>query len=250
MEKDKIKKVGPYLLVLFGFIISLLILFFITDSYILPAYVHDVAKVQVPDLIGKKYSESQIILSNMDLNERVILKQYNENYPPDYVINQTPKPGTYVKCGRHIILTISKGGESVQMPKITGQRLRAARVRLLKSGLYIGNITYQYSDSIGIDTVISQSIASYKKISFGSYIDLVVSKGQHAEILIPRLTGLSIGEAEKILNEAGLELGIVSNTYDEIYAATYLSNTIVNQFPPPGELVPKNTKVDITIFRY
>lgn len=250
MKKDKKKNLALNFIVFFSFCIGLAILLIITDSYILPAYVHDVAKVQVPDLIGKKYSDAQIILSNIDLNENVILKQFNENYQPDYVINQTPKPGTYVKCGRHIILTISKGGESVQMPNISGMRLRAARIRLLKSGLYIGNIAYQYSDSVGVDTVISQNIASYKKISFGSYIDLIVSKGQHAEIIIPHLTGKSLIEAEQLLNDAGLELGIVSNTYDEIYAATYMTNTIVNQFPPPGELASKNTKVDVTIFRY
>ncbi|MFH1049599.1 MAG: PASTA domain-containing protein [bacterium] len=249
IDKEKLKEYLPHAYIFGGFCLSLLIIFIVIDSIILPSMIHNVDKVQVPDVTGMPLYEAKAQLERLDLKYHIFTEQHNDEFPENYVINQNPKPYRIVKSGRHINLTISKGGEPVTMPNIMFKPLRFARVNLMERGLYIGNIEYVFSDSIGVDTVVSQSIRPGRTITFGTYVNLVVSKGLEAEIEVPNLTGKTIAEVEEILESADLQLGNISNTYDEIYAATYLRNTVVGQFPPPGNIVIKQTKVDITFFR-
>lgn len=249
IDKEKLKEYLPHAYIFGGFCLSLLIIFMILDSWILPAIIHSGNKVQVPNVTGISLIDAKAQLESLGLQYKIFTEQHNDEYPENYVINQNPKPYRIVKSGRHINLTISKGGEPVVMPNIALRPLRNARVALMERGLYIGNIDYVFSDSVGVDTVISQNIRPGKTITFGTYVNLVVSKGLEAEIEVPNLTGKTLAEIEKILEASNLQLGNISNTYDEIYAATYLRNTVVGQFPQPGNIVVKNTKVDITFFR-
>jgi eukaryotic-like serine/threonine-protein kinase len=249
MKNKNGKKYLPYLWIFIGFCAFWIIVFIIIDSYILPSAIHNINKTEVPDVKGLSLKEAKTKIESHDLKYKIVNEQYNEEYPKGHIINQSPKARSIVKEKRHINLTVSKGGEIVIMPNITKRSLRFARVNLMQRGLYIGNIDYVFSDSIGVDTIISQSHSPGKQVPFGSYINLVVSKGLEAEIEVPNLTGKTLTQAEQLLESLELELGIISSTYDEIYAATYFRNTIVDQFPQPGELVTKNTKVDITIFR-
>ena len=249
MDKEKLKEYLPHLYIFGGFCLSLLIIFIILDSFIFPAIIHNVDKVQVPNVTGMTLSEAKAELERLDLQYKIFTEQHNDEFPENYVINQNPKPYRIVKSGRHINLTISKGGEPVVMPNIMFRPLRNARVVLMERGLYIGNIDYVFSDSVGVDTVISQSIRPGRTVTFGNYVNLVVSKGLEAEIEVPNLTGMTFAEVERILESSNLQLGNISNTSDEIYTATYLRNTVVGQFPPPGNIVIKQTKVDITFFR-
>ncbi len=249
IDKEKLKEYKPHAYILGGFCLSLLITFMIIDSLILPAIIHSGDKVQVPDVTGMTLTDAKAQLERLNLNYNIYTEQHNDEFPENHVINQNPKPFRIVKSGRHINLTISKGGEPVTMPNIMLKPLRYARVNLMERGLYIGNIEYVFSDSVGVDTVIRQSIRPGKTITFGAYVNLVVSKGLEAEIEVPNLTGKTLAELEEILESADLQLGNISNTYDEIYAATYLRNTVVGQFPPPGNIVVRQTKVDITFFR-
>ncbi len=253
MEKDKKerfkKKHLPLIGAFAGYLAFILILVIILDSLILPAVIHNSEKVSAPNVIGLTLDEAENKLEESNLDYRIAAEQYNERYDDNCVINQNPKPDEVVKTGRHINLIVSKGGETVRMPYVCQRTTRYARVTLMKRGLFLGNINYVYNDSIGADTVIKQSVPSGKEIAYGSYVDIQVSKGLKAEIKVPNLIGKTIIEAEETLQKKNLQLGIVSNTYDEIYGATYMRNTIVDQFPQPGELVSQNTKIDVTTFR-
>ena len=244
INKEKLKEYKAHAYIFGGFCLSLLIIFFILDSWILPAWIHGGKIVSVPNVTGIPLQEAKAKLEQSGLNYHIYTEQNNDKYPENYVINQNPKPNKMVKSGRHINLTISKGGEPVIMPNIMFKQLRYARVALMERGLYIGNIEYVFSDSIGVDTVISQNIRPGKTISFGDYVNLIED-----EIEVQNLTGNTLAEVEAILEASNLQLGTISSTYDEIYAATYLRNTVVGQYPPPGNIVVKQTKVDITFFR-
>jgi serine/threonine-protein kinase len=249
MDKEKFKKYLPYIGISGGVLGALLLLFILIDWVILPWMILDDESVTVPNVIGKKYSQAQTILEDEGLNYKRFIEQFSDDHPINTVINQSPKPNTVVKSGRHILLTVSKGGEAVSMPDIIRKPLRTARVELMKVGLYIGNIEYNFHDSIGPDSVISQSIRGGNDITFGSSVNLVISKGSEANLTVPNLVGNTIAEVEDILFEYELQLGAVSNAYDEVYSTTYMRNTVVSQFPKAGDKVAKNTKIDITIFR-
>lgn len=249
MDIEKFRKYLPYIGISGGVLGTLLILFVLIDWIILPFIILDDDTVTVPNVIGKKYSQAESILDGEGLKFKRFIEQYSDDHPVNTVINQSPKPNTVVKSGRHILLTVSKGGEAITMPNVIGKPLRTARVELMQVGLFIGNIDYDFHDSIGPDSVMSQSIRGGNEITFGSSVNLVISKGSEANLIVPNVVGNTIAEVEDILFEYELQLGAVSNTYDEVYSATYMRNTVVSQFPKAGDKVAKNTKIDITIFR-
>ncbi len=249
MRKDELKSKIQYLIALIGFLFFIFILTVIFDQWIMPSYVREIEKVKVPNVIGIDYEKARQILEDYNLEYKIFLEQYNDEYPENVVINQTPKPNIYVKSGRQILLTISKGAIKVKMPYVVNMPLRQARLELMKNGVYISRINYVNNDSIGIDTVIAQSVSQGQSVNSKAEIILTVSKGPLANVKVPMLTGKTLKEVEDILSELGLELGTVTNTYDEIFEATFIRNTVVSQFPQAGEFVPKNSKIDITIFR-
>lgn len=232
-----------YLFVLLGFILFIYILYLSLDKLIIPSYVHDDDKVVIPDLIGKDIKEAETILAKQNLILFQNRSQFSEELPPNTVMNQSPDAGTEVKLNRRVYITVSKGGESVNVPYLKMKSLRSARVSLVRRGLKLGNILYEHSDSIGVDTVLDQKIYSGMKVGFGTHVDLVVSKGPKNIVEVPNLIGLSFAEAIILLSEKNLQIGEITEISDE----TYQPNTIIGQNPLFGTEVKNNTEVKLSI---
>ncbi|TAL69019.1 MAG: PASTA domain-containing protein [Bacteroidetes bacterium] len=237
------KKYLPYIYIFLGFIAGLLIIFWLVDSVMMPLIVHNTETVQVPNVVGKSYDDAQNLIGGKNLKFIKSGEQYSENVVPNTIINQIPKPGTEVKVGRSIYLIISKGRETLEVPYLIGKSLREARVNLIQSGMALGNVVYVASDSIGFDTVISQSIVTDRKIPAGSPINLIVSKGSENFVKVPNLVGLSVSEAQSLLTESGLTVGNIFLGKSE----TYMAGTVIDHSPAAGELVKQNSPINITV---
>jgi hypothetical protein len=240
---ENFRTVLKYLGVTVGFIFTIILLVIIVDKLILPALIHDKDNVTVPNLQNKTLAEAEQLIIQNKLSLAKVNEQYNEKSPAGTVLSQVPKAGSEVKSGRSIYLSVSKGMELVTVPYVVGMPYRTARVTLKNRGIEVGTVTYQNSENLGSDTVISQLTPSGKSIPYGNSIDLVVSKGSEAQVKIPNLIGKRIDDVQKILQESGLQLGSVNTVRHE----TYLSNTVVNQSPEAGEIASKGTVVNILI---
>ena len=171
----KIKK-SPYILITIYFILGILLFLFICDKWLLPWIIHSGDSVRVPYLVGKNIDNATKMLIDKHLDLEKVYEQYSETVPANQVINQVPKPGLYVKEGRNIYLTISKGRETVAMPYLIGQSLKTARRTLQTSGLLIGDISYETNESYGKDTIIKQSTSANSRVIYGQKINVVVSR--------------------------------------------------------------------------
>ena len=240
--KEKLIKILPYLIVFFSFCIVVILLIVSVDSLLLPALIHNKDTVPVPNVTGMAITEAEKVLAQNNLVVYKVIEQYSDKIDQGTVITQMPKPSQLVKVGRGLYLTVSKGQETVTVPYLTGQSTRAARILLKNKGLEIGNIEYASSDRYGPDTVISQKRPSGQNIQYGSFVDIIVSKGSESQVKVPNIIGLSYEEASKVLSESGLVTGNRTVVRNE----TYQSNTVVNQNPGSGELVNKGTSVNIT----
>ncbi|NLO20110.1 MAG: PASTA domain-containing protein [Ignavibacteria bacterium] len=237
------KGLYPYLIVLAVFVLTLIITVVIVNSFILPTIIGKKSSVKLPNLIGKEIESAKSILKQNSLEVDKITEQYNDNYPAGIVINQIPKPFQFVKEGRAITLIVSKGGETLTVPYLVGKPLRNARIDLMNLGLSIGEIAYEYSESFGGDTIISQKISSGKQVPYGSSVDVVVSKGAELMVVVPQLNLLPLEEATKILLESKLQVGNITYVKNE----TFQPNTVINQNPSAGELLNENSFIDLTV---
>jgi serine/threonine-protein kinase len=213
----------------------------------LPNIISGSATIEVPKIVGMKYSSAQKIISSGGLELEIAKEVYNESFPAGFIITQVPVAKSIVKAGRYIFVTVSKGKELVPVPYVTGLVQRTAKINLMKAGFEFGNITYEFDENVGKDMIISQSHKPGAKIPYGERIDVVISKGPERQIKVPFLIGLLATEAIKLLNESGLVLGNITYIYDGTYLPD--ANIVVEQSHQPGEIVVPETVINITVAR-
>jgi serine/threonine-protein kinase len=233
----------PYIYVLAMFLAAVLIILVIFNIFLMPAMVHDRHTVKVPNVLGMDLSQTTQILQNSKLNIKVSNQQYSENSAPDIVLKQSPEAEDIVKENRTIYITVSKGKETVAMPMLIGLPVRLARLILMKQGLELGNVLYDYSDFIAKDTIAAQSINVGSKVPFGKVIDVTVSRGSNSQTIVPVLVGNQYNEIEFLLSQTGFLLGNITFKHSE----TFTPNTIIEQSPAQGELAPNGSKIDIVV---
>jgi serine/threonine-protein kinase len=212
------------------------------DRVFLPNIVSGSATIEVPKITGMKFDDAQKIINSKGLDIEIAKEVYNESLPAGSVVTQVPVAESVVKKGRYIFVTISKGKELVKVPYIMGLLQRTAKINLMQSGFELGNITYDFSENVGKDMIISQSHKPGARIPYGEKINIVISKGSEKQIKIPSLIGLSLSEATKLLNESDLIFN-VSYRPD----GTFLPDIVIEQSPNPGEIATSETTINITV---
>lgn len=243
LNKNMITRFLPFLLTIIGFAISIYIVILIADIYIVPGIVHDRAIVSVPNLNGLSLDEAEKELKSVGLKYEVSSEQYSDNLPPKTILKQLPVPNTNVKEGRPIYLTISKGKETVRVPSLIGFDLRKAKLEIMKLGLKIGELQFEFSEEYPKDTIISQSINPGNEVEYGTMINLTLSKGSEETLIMPVLIGQNLEDIMFILENYGLRLGNVEYEKSE----TYQSNVVIDQTPKEYEVIQLGTYVNITI---
>ena len=221
-----------------------LVLFFVCNDVLIPWYVNQGGTVTVPSLVGKSYEEAEHILDSLGLEARKGDVRPDRSHRAGLVIIQNPLPEHVVKKGRRIYLTISGGEQQVVVPNIKGRTLRDARFALEREGLKLGAVEYQPSDQFPANTIVEQKLSAGLRVKRDTYVSIIVSQGASEQnIAVPDLYEKTLTEAEAMLAASGLRSGNV--TYSP--SADLLPNTVIEQFPRKGEIVPKDQPVDLVV---
>ena len=171
----------------------------------------------------------------------------SDEYPADFIIQQVPAPGTVVRKGDTVILTVSSGPaeedlpDTVTMPDLGAADYESA-VGLLKS-IGIGSITIErVVSSKPSGTVISQKPGPGTEVSPDSDVCLTVSGGM---VLVPDLVNMSLENAETMLEQASLavdaNIAYLSPSLPEDHGK------VAAQSPEAGQSVMNNTPVSLVI---
>ena len=75
--------------------------------YGLSWYTHHGEGIQVPNLEKKSYADARMMIEELKLNIIVSDSGYNKRLPADCVLAQNPGPGTSVKEGHTIYVTVN-----------------------------------------------------------------------------------------------------------------------------------------------
>jgi eukaryotic-like serine/threonine-protein kinase len=222
----------------------LLVLGTVCDRAILPWYVNLGGVLKVPSVIGLKEEAAFRLLQKADLLPLEGGKRYDAQYPEGTVIFQSPLPGTNVREGRRIYLTISGGEEFGEVPDLSGRTLRDAKIALLNCNLRLGSVTYDSASVLPNEVVVGQSQPKFKKVKPGSYIGVVLSFGvKQGQIKVPGLTNKSVTEATNILHQNNLSVGKINY----VIRIDLNPNTVIDQFPRAGNLVNEGQPVELWV---
>jgi beta-lactam-binding protein with PASTA domain len=204
--------------------------------------------ITVPNLQGMHIDQLEDFLSDRDLAFQVDDSTYNPGAQPYLVFQQYPLPGSKVKQGRKIYLSInSKNPPLVKMPNLKGRSFLNAQRELEGFGLLLGEI--KYIPDLQLNAVLDQTqngreLKEGELIPKGSKVDLVVGDGlSNQELDVPDLVGMPLDEAITLLQGSNLQKGSVITEAAEGSA----SGQVIRQKPEPGKKIREGDVVDIWI---
>ena len=105
-------------------------------KYALDVYTHHGKSLTIPSVKNKKFKDAERILDDMGLVVIVADTGYVKSLPPDVVLEQSIEPGSHVKSGRIIYLTVNAlTTPTITLPDIIdNSSLREAMARLSAMG--------------------------------------------------------------------------------------------------------------------
>lgn len=135
-----------------------------------------------------------------------------------------------------------QAGNTVIVPDVVGQTQAAAGTTIVAAGLVLGTVTQQFSNSVPVGAVISQSPLVRTSATIGSAVNLVVSKGP-ATVAVPDVVDLAQADAETAITGAGLVVGTVAQQYSDTVAA----GTVISQSPVATTTVLLGSDVHLVV---
>ncbi len=225
---------------LFILILGILIL----NKLIMPLVVGSKRVVKVPNVTYLNRDEAQKLLKKQGLRLVEASQEFDDLVPEDFILQQEPSPGTEVKKGRGIKVTVSKGSEKVLVPELRGFSIRQAEIILHRSHLMVGNINWKTSNQIPPEVIIKSDPPAKTPVLRESLVDLIVSSGLESEtVIVPSFLGKNLEEAKVLAQTSGLVVGKFRYRADE----SVLPETVIEQSLKTGERVPRGARIDLVV---
>ncbi|MEE4296430.1 MAG: PASTA domain-containing protein, partial [Wenzhouxiangella sp.] len=143
-----------------------------------------VPPVAVPDLSGRTEAEAVTDLNAVTLEASPILDSFSDTVPAGDVMTQDPSPNTTVAAGSSVSVEISRGQIPVAVPRVLGLNLDEAQADLAISGLATGSVVWVNDPLIPRDSILAQDPPPNALIAPNSAVDLTVSGGPRAVIVL------------------------------------------------------------------
>jgi beta-lactam-binding protein with PASTA domain/tRNA A-37 threonylcarbamoyl transferase component Bud32 len=194
-------------------------------------------KVRVPDVVGTQLPAAATVLRNAGFEVEV--DRITSQAPRDRVVREDPQPGTKVKKGSTITLTVSDGPGQTTVPDVTNlPRARARRV--LQEQGFKPVVQREPSDTIGSGRATRTSPPGGTLADRGSRVTLFVSSGP-AKVTVPNVTGQSETSATAELANLGLRADVSEEESEQE------PGTVLRQSPGAGTSVDKGSTVAIVV---
>ena len=143
---------------------------------------------------------------------------------------------------RVIMPAVVHSGREYLLPDITNLSLKEAEEILKKRDLSLKVLAEEYNPSKPPGIILSQSPGPRAKVKKGRIVKVVVSKGKKM-VRVPDLKGVSLRQAELMLDQEGLEVGEIN----WISSDSLPENVVVESSPSFGLSVPLGMSVNLKV---
>jgi serine/threonine-protein kinase len=133
------------------------------------------AMVKVPLIIGQPLGEAKLRLEAARLTVGKVSEDASSDVPAGSVMAQSIAADSDTRVGAALDLTVSKGLNTIAVPKAVGRSLSMAKKELAKAGFTVGKITYRTNEDQDEGIVLQQTPAAEAQATKGSAVDLVVN---------------------------------------------------------------------------
>jgi eukaryotic-like serine/threonine-protein kinase len=230
----------PYLIVAVGgFLIAYLAIFL----FAFPAEVVPDDGL-LPNVVGLNFADAQTALEKAGFHAQQGETRFHKTIREGVVLQEDPPAGSRQKRGIDVVLAISGGQRTAEVPQLIYMTQQQAKVAVENTGLTLGSITEKMSDQQR-GFVVESNPPAGTKLELPASVDIVVSQGP-ATVPAPDLTGRSLAEARSMLESMGLRLGGVSRDTSSINP----EGTVMGQVPAPGQNVSNGGAVSVRVSRF
>jgi len=200
----------------------------------------------LPELTNLTIEQATEALETLGL---VLVKaepQFSDTVPLDVVLSWTvPDSPTLVATntvtkGTVVQVVLSAGPEPRVVPELMGTALAVATTALEVQTLLIAVGPEEFSATIPIGHVVSQTPAAGTVVDFGTTVTVVLSKGPDL-VAIPSLAGLDPNGATVALRDAGFTVGVI----DGNTTLPFKDATVAGVVVAVGQQFPRGTVVDV-----
>ncbi|UCD16521.1 MAG: PASTA domain-containing protein [Candidatus Zixiibacteriota bacterium] len=225
-------------------ILALFCLYTIINNIVMPLITRHGAEFELPGITDYQQQDAEYLLSKLGLRLEVTSEEYHPDKAEGTVLTQYPAAGTRVKSGRIIKVMISFGQKLVAIPALAGFSVRQAKLNIEAAGLILGDIAWTFSDSLPERVVVFSYPPSGTEIPIGAQVNLMVNRGRLSGIVyMPRLVGRPFNEADSLLQELGLVIGLVSHIRNE----NYLPGTVLEQSVEEATELEVGEEIDLIV---
>ena len=203
---------------------------------------------QVPRVVGLSAARALVRLQAAGLRGRTV--KAASRRPKDQVLKQSPAPGTELRKGSEVVLTISRGPRTGTVPSVVGITEASARSTLEGLGYKVAVTRVQSSQPRGF--VVSQNPTSGTRAAKGTVVTINVSQGATTTTTpttptrppgkpVPGVVGLAQRVAVARLQNAGFKV----DSYPA--ASTRPRGTVITQRPAGGTRAAQGSLVRIDV---
>ncbi len=199
----------------------LAVLYLVVNSVVMPLYTRHGDAVEVPSVIGATYEDATRVLEQQGFSVEKITRRFSNASAEGQVMDQSPAPGSEVKPGRHLYLTVHAGAQPRRrVPSFIGTSVRDARTRIRALGLEVGEVIADSVPSPYRNTVTQQTPAPGDSVAEGASVTLWYSTGPSDTYeVVPDVVGLTVREAREVLlaeRLRALAVGVEGPAADEM----------------------------------
>ena len=196
--------------------------------------------IEIPDLTGSEQAQALEDLQNLGFKVG-IENAADSSVPSGSVIQTQPQSNTIVNPDSLVTIIVSVGPEAFPIPYVLDIETDRAIYVVEESGFALGQLLEVNDDNIPRGFIISQNPIAGTKMSPGSTVDLVVSKGPSL-IKISDLSRKSPEDAIQILETLGFEYELIEE-YSEDVEIGLVSGTL----PEVGEIVAPDQVIQVIV---
>ncbi len=198
------------------------------------------ALVEIPDLTGSEQAQALEDLQKLGFKVG-IENSADTSVPAGSVIRTQPPSNTIINPDSLVTIIVSVGPEAFPVPYVLDIETERAVYVIEESGFVLGQLLEVNDENTPRGFVISQNPVAGTKMSPGTIVDLVVSKGPSL-IEISDLSRKSPEDAIQILETLGFEYELIEE-YSEDVEIGLVSGTL----PEAGEIVTPDQLIQVIV---
>ena len=198
----------------------------------------------LPNVVGKSFEDATIALTKAGFPAQQGETRFSRTVAANVVLQEDPPAGSRQKRGTNVVLALSGGQKTAEVPVTTNMSQQQARISIENTGLVMGNVSETLSDAPR-GLVIATSPPAGTKVELPGTVDIVLSKGP-ATVNMPDLYGRSVGEARSMVEQIGLRISGVSRDTSSLQP----ENTVIRQVPAAGATISAGGAVSLTVSHF